>query len=88
MAAVSRYNSQVDAVDRSLFQTSTDVFMTLLAPDGRVSHRMAISEAEKQTLLRKIKLDFGAALDENQQTYLVNAASVIRDFLRSYTTAG
>jgi hypothetical protein len=88
MAAVSRYNAKIEAVDKSLFQTSTDVFMTLVAPGGQASHRLSISEAERQALLRQIKVNFGTALDENEQTYLVNAASVIRDFLRSSTTAG
>jgi hypothetical protein len=90
MSEVSRYNAKVDAVDHSLFATSTDAFSTLLdrAPGPRnTSRRLSIKLAEKQGLLRQLHLEFGAELDDDQQTYLVNAASVIRDALRTHQAA-
>jgi hypothetical protein len=90
MAAVSRYNAKVDAIDHSLFATSTQAFSTLLntTPGSRTTpRRLGITLAEKQALLRQLKLQFGAELDDDQQTYLVNAATVIRDALRAHKAA-
>ena len=87
MAAVSRYNAKVDAIDHSLFATSTQAFSTLLnaTPGSRnTPRRLGISLAEKQGLLRQVQLEFGAELDDDQQTYLVNAATVIRDAVRAH----
>jgi hypothetical protein len=87
MAAVSRYNAKVDAIDHSLFATSTRAFSTLLntTPGSHnTPRRLAITLAEKQGLLRQLQLEFGAELDDDQQTYLVNAASVIRDAVRAH----
>jgi hypothetical protein len=90
MSAVSQYSAKVDAIDRSLFETSTQAFSTLLSttsgPHGK-PRRLCITMAQKQSLLRQIQLEFGAELDEDQQTYLVNAATVIRDALRSHQAA-
>jgi hypothetical protein len=90
MGAVLRYNAKVDAIDQSLFQTSTQVFYTLLSsapgiPDK--ARRLTIALAEKQALLRQIQLGFGAELEDEQQTYLVNAARVIRNDLRAHKAA-
>jgi hypothetical protein len=90
MAAISQYNARVDAIDKSLFETSTQAFATLLsaAPDRRGKlTRLSITTAEKQSLLRQIQLEFGAELDEDQQTYLVSAATLIRDAVRSHAAA-
>jgi hypothetical protein len=87
MAAVSRYNAKVDTIDHSLFATSTQAFSTLLntTPGSRnTPRRLAITLAEKRGLLRQLQLEFGAELDDDQQTYLVNAASVIRDAVRAH----
>ena len=87
MATVSRYNAMVDALDHSLFMTSTEAFSTLLsAANGSHStpRRLSISLAQKRALLRQLATDFGAELDDDQQTYLVNAASVIRDAVRAH----
>ena len=90
MSAISQYNARVDAIDKSLFETSTEAFATLLdttlGPHNR-SRRLRITIAEKQSLLRQIQSEFGAELDDDQQTYLVNAATVIRDALRSHQAA-
>ena len=90
MAAISQYNAKIDAIDKSLFQTSTDAFNTLLGttPDRHGKpRRLCITAVEKRALLRQIQLAFGTELDDDQQTYLVNAATVIRDFLRSHAAA-
>jgi hypothetical protein len=90
MSAISQYSAKVDAIDRSLFETSTQAFSTLLSTTPRPHdkpRRLCITMAEKQSLLRQIQLQFGAELDEEQQTYLVNAATVIRDALRSHEAA-
>jgi hypothetical protein len=90
MAAISQYNAKIDAIDKSLFQTSTDAFNTLLSaiPDRHgKQRRLSITAVERQNLLRQIQLEFGSELDDDQQTYLVNAATVIRDFLRSHAAA-
>jgi hypothetical protein len=87
MSAVSRYNAKVDAIDHSLFATSTQAFSTLLntTPGSRnTPRRLGITLAEKQGLLRQLQLEFGAELDDDQQTYLVNAATVIRDAVRAH----
>jgi hypothetical protein len=90
MGAVLRYDAKVDAIDRSLFQTSTQVFYTLLSSTPGIpdkARRLTIALAEKQTLMRQIQLGFGAELEDEQQTYLVNAATVIRDYLRAHKAA-
>jgi hypothetical protein len=90
MSAIAQYSAKVDAIDRSLFETSTQAFSTLLNPTAAPHdkpRRLLITMAEKQSLLRQIQVDFGAALDDDQQTYLVNAAGVIRDALRSRRAA-
>ena len=90
MAAVSRYNAKVDAIDHSLFATSTQAFSTLLntAPGSRnTPRRLGITLAEKQDLLRQLQVEFGTELDDDQQTYLVNAATVIRDAVRAHKAA-
>jgi hypothetical protein len=87
MAAVSQYNAKVDAIDHSLFATSTQAFSTLLntTPGSRnTPRRLGITLVEKQGLLRQLQLEFGAELDDDQQTYLVNAATVIRDAIRAH----
>ena len=90
ISAISQYNAKVDAIDRSLFETSTEAFATLLSTTlgpHNGSRRLRITVAEKQSLLRQIQSEFGAELDDDQQTYLVNAATVIRDALRSHQAA-
>ncbi len=90
MAAVSRYNTKVDAIDHALFQTSTEAFSTLLNRVARAPNaprRLSITLAEKKRLLRQMEVEFGKELDDDQQTYLVNAASVIRDAVRSHKAA-
>jgi hypothetical protein len=89
MAAIAQYNAKVDAIDKSLFETSTQAFSTLLrrTPDPRGKRRLSITTAEKRSLLQQIQLQFGSELDDDQQTYLVNAATVIRDGLRSHAAA-
>jgi hypothetical protein len=90
MAAVSRYNAKVDAIDHSLFATSTQAFSTLLNTipgSSNTPRRLSITLAEKRGLLRQLQLEFGAELDDDQQTYLVNAATVIRDAVRAHKAA-
>jgi hypothetical protein len=87
MSVVSEYNTKVDSIDESLFKTSTDAFSTLLNKEQGprdIQRRLAITTLEKQTLLRQIERDFGAELQDDQQTYLVNAATVIRNALRKH----
>jgi hypothetical protein len=87
MSVVSLYSTKVDTIDRSLFKTSTDAFSTLLNKEQgpRDSpRRLGITIAEKQALLRQIDREFGAELQDDQQTYLVNAATVIRDAIKKH----
>ncbi|MEP6884659.1 MAG: hypothetical protein ABJC66_07920 [Gammaproteobacteria bacterium] len=87
MSVVSQYSAKVDAIDRSLFNTSTDAYSTLLKMEQGphdFPRRLGITTAEKQTLLRQIDREFGAELQEDQQTYLVNAATVIRNAIRKH----
>ncbi len=86
MSVVSRYSAKVDFIDRSLFETSTDAYSTLLNQEQGhdFPRRLGITTAEKQTLLRQIDREFGAELQDEQQTYLVNAATVIRDAIRKH----
>jgi len=65
-----------------LFATSTQAFSTLLntaSASRNTPRRLSITLAEKRGLMRQLQLEFGAELDDDQQTYLVNAATVIRD---------
>jgi hypothetical protein len=85
MSVVSQYSTKVDAIDRSLFNTSTDTFSTLLNKEQGprdFPRRLGITTAEKQALLRQIDREFGAELQDDQQTYLVNAATVIRNAIK------
>lgn len=90
MSAVSQYSAKVDAIDHLLFETSTQAFSTLLITTP-ASHsnrsRLGITMVEKQSLLRQIELEFGAELEDDQQTYLVNAATVIRDAIKAHKAA-
>jgi hypothetical protein len=87
MAAVAKYDAQVDAIDRELFRSVSAVFWTLLQQrtdsPGHPS-RLIITTTQKANLLRQIERDFGAALQDEQQTYLVNAGSVMHDYLKSH----
>ena len=87
MAAVAKYDARVDAVDRELFQSVSAVFWTLLQQRTETREhpsRLIITTTQKANLLRQIERDFGAALQDEQQTYLVNAGSVIHDYLKSH----
>lgn len=87
MSVVSTYNAKVDSIDRSLFETSTEAYSTLLGSPRRPDdgpRRLGITMAQKQALLREIELEFGNELQDDQQTYLVNAATVIRDAIRAH----
>jgi hypothetical protein len=87
MSVVSQYSEKVDSIDQSLFKTSTDAYSTLLDKEHGAhdfARRLGITTAEKQALLRQIEHDFGAELQDAQQTYLVNAATVIRDAIRKH----
>ena len=87
MSVVSEYSTKVDSIDRSLFKTSTEAYSTLLDKEQGpqdFTRRLGITAAEKQTLLRQIEREFGAELQDTQQTYLVSAATVIRAALRKY----
>ncbi len=87
MSVVSQYSTKVDAIDRSLFNTSTDAFSTLLNKEQGprdLPRRLGITTAEKQVLLLQIDREFGAALQDEQQTYLVNAATVIRNAIKKH----
>jgi hypothetical protein len=87
MAAVSKYDARVDAVDRELFRSASAVFWTLLQQRSETRKhpsRLVITTTQKTNLLRQIERDFGAELQDEQQTYLVNAGSVIHDYLKSH----
>ena len=87
MSVVSQYSAKVDSIDQSLFKTSTEAYSTLLNKEQGphdFPRRLGITTVEKQTLLRQIDRDFGAELQDDQQTYLVNAATVIRDAIRKH----
>lgn len=87
MSAVSEYSAKVDSLDHSLFNTSTEAYSTLLSKEPgpqNLPRRLAITTVEKQALLRQIDHDFGAELQDDQQTYLVNAATVIRNAIRRH----
>jgi hypothetical protein len=87
MSVVSEYSAKLDSIDQSLFNTSTDAFSMLLSKDQgghELAPHLAITIAEKQGLLRQIDRDFGAELQDAQQTYLVNAATVIHNALKGH----
>ena len=87
MSVVSQYSAKVDSIDQALFNTSTDAYSTLLNKEQGphdFPRRLGITTVEKQALLRQIDRDFGAELQDDQQTYLVNAATVIRDAIRKH----
>ena len=87
MSVVSQFSAKVDSIDRSLFETSTDAYSMLLNKElgpHVFPRRLGITSAEKQALLRQIDREFGAELQDDQQTYLVNAATVIRNAIRRY----
>ena len=87
MAAVAKYDARVDAVDRELFRSASAVFWTLLQQRTEtLEHpsRLLITTSQKANLLRQIERDFGAELQDDQQTYLVNAGSVIHDYVKRH----
>ena len=87
MVAVAKYDARVDALDRELFRSASAVFWTLLQQRTETrehASRLVITTTQKAHLLRQIERDFGAELQDQQQTYLVNAASVIHDYLKSH----
>ncbi len=87
MAEIAKYDTRVDAVDKELFRTAPAVFWTLLQQRSETREhpsRLVITKTEKVALLREVEHQFGAELQDDQQTYLVNAGSVIHDYLKSH----
>ena len=83
-ADAPKLTATLEYIDRSLFQATPLIFATLIAdkPDsqGHMS-RLRITRAEREKLVRFLQIDFGDKMNQNDQNYIVSAATVLRDYL-------
>jgi hypothetical protein len=85
IAEMPQIRAQLDSIDHSFLTMSPLVFTMLISdqPDsaGHMS-RLAITKADRQNLLSQLHTAFGAKLDQKDPDDLVNAAWVLRGYLR------
>jgi hypothetical protein len=84
-AEAPKVRAQLEALDNIYVKMSVVVFATLIdeKPDknGQMS-RLTIAAAERQDLLEQLQSAFGSTLDQKNPDDLVNAAWVLRAYLR------
>jgi hypothetical protein len=84
-AEMPQVRAQMESIDHSFLTMSSLVFAMLISdkPDsaGHMS-RLTITKADRQNLLSQLHTAFGAKLDQKDPDDLVNAAWVLRAYLR------
>ena len=91
-ASLPKINAQIDFIDQGIFKATPAVFATLIQmksnSHGGVDH-LIITKAEKEDLIDRIRTIFGSKLAQQDQNYMVSAASVLESYLqkKGYKTA-
>jgi len=84
-AGLPNINAQVEFIDQGIFKTAPAVFSTLIQMEKTNSHgeadHLIITKAERDDLVRQIKLAFGDKLNQHEQNGIVSAASVLEFYL-------
>jgi hypothetical protein len=80
-AEVPKTRAALDYIDQSVFEATPLVFAMLIDQKAdsknHVSH-LNITKAERAQLLSDIATSFGSKLDQNDTTYIVSAASLLK----------
>jgi hypothetical protein len=83
-AEAPKLNARLEFIDQGLFKSSPLVFATLIDTredsQGHVSH-LIITKTERAKLVHDITLAFGDKLKQDNQSYTVSAASVLKSYL-------
>lgn len=86
-ARMPEINASLEYIDKALFECTPLIFAVLIDEradsQGHANH-LVISKAQQETLINRIKANFGDALTEKNQSYTVASASV----LLTYFTKG
>jgi hypothetical protein len=84
-AGLPKINAQVEFIEQGIFKTAPAVFATLIQTEKTNSHsgadHLIITKAERDELVRQIKLSFGDKLNQHNQNWIVSAASVLEFYL-------
>jgi len=84
-ASLPKINAQVEFIDHGIFKVAPAVFAALIQTTKTNSHggldHLIITKAERDDLVRQIKLTFGDKLNQHDQNWIVSAASVLEFYL-------
>jgi hypothetical protein len=88
-AEMPKLTAELDYIDHAIFEATPLVFAMLISPVPDKNNHMSkliITADERKHLIDDINSYFGAKLDQEQQPWLVCAATVLRDYLlKDYT---
>ena len=73
--------SNIDYVNRTIVNATPVVFGTLMDPKGAPSRRLVIGRGERARLLRLVTASFGKKINARDQSWMVIAATILRDGL-------
>ncbi len=87
-ADAPKITAMLEYIDRSLFQATPAIFAMLIddKPDRQGMGRLSITRAERDRLVRSLRISFGKKLDQHDQNLIVSSASVLRDYLAKKAT--
>jgi hypothetical protein len=83
-AQMPKLTAEMDYIDHAIFEATPLVFGMLISPVPDKNNHMSnliITTAERKRLIDDINSYFGAKLEQEQQPWLVCAATVLRDYL-------
>jgi hypothetical protein len=83
-AEMPKLTAELDYIDHAIFEATPLVFGMLISPVPDKNNHMSnliITTAERKRLIDDINSYFGAKLQQEQQPWLVCAATVLRDYL-------
>lgn len=84
-AEMPKITASLEYLDETLFKVTPVVFGALIDmkedSQGHASH-LTITKAERQKLIRDIKISFGSKLSAKNQNYTVSSASVLLSYLQ------
>jgi hypothetical protein len=84
-ASLPKLRAQAEFIDQGIFKTAPAVFLTLIQQTKTNSHNgldhLILTKAERDDLAQQIKLGFGDKLNQNNQNWIVSAASVLEFYL-------
>ena len=84
LAEAPKINAQLDDVDSTLFHSAPLVFATLIDPLPDANNHMSklvITKSQRKKLVDEINSEFDEELEKKDQSYLVQAAFVLKAYL-------